>query len=54
MEAVLGRIPEEQVNAVLAKLQAPPLNEIADMPTLAQVVQGLEGIVNNGCHPNAA
>jgi hypothetical protein len=53
MEAVLDRIPEEQVNALLAKLQAPPLNEIADMPTLVQVVQGLEGIVNNGSHSNA-
>src|SRR5215469_1578742 len=53
MEAVLDRIPEQQVNALLAKLQAPPLNEIADMPTLVQIVQGLEGIVN-GSHPSAA
>ena len=53
MEAVLDRVPEQQVSALLAKLQAPPLNEIADMPTLVQVVQGLEGIVN-GSHPNAA
>ena len=54
MEVVLDRIPEQEVGALLAKLQAPPLNEIADMPTLVQVVQGLEGIVNNGSHPNAA
>ena len=40
MEAVLDRVPEQQVNALLAKLQAPPLSEIADMPTLVQVVQG--------------
>ena len=53
MEAVLDRIPEQQVSALLAKLQAPPLKEIADMPTLVQVVQGLEGIVN-GSHPSAA
>ena len=53
MEAVLDRVPEQQVSALLAKLQAPPLNEIADMPTLVQVVQGLEGIVN-GSHPSAA
>lgn len=53
MEAVLDRVPEQQVTALLAKLQAPPLNEIADMPTLVQVVQGLEGIVN-GSHPSAA
>jgi hypothetical protein len=36
MEAVLDRVPEQQVSALLAKLQAPPLNEIADMP-LVQV-----------------
>ena len=53
MEAVLDRVPEKQVSALLSKLQAPPLNEIADMPTLVQVVQGLEGIVN-GSHPSAA
>jgi len=53
MEAVLDRVPEQQVKALLAKLQAPPLNEIADMPTLVQVVQGLESIVN-GSHPSAA
>jgi hypothetical protein len=53
MEAVLDRVPEQQVGALLAKLQAPPLNEIADMPTLVQVVQGLESIVN-GSHPSAA
>ena len=50
MEAVLDRIPEQQVSALLAKLQAPPLHEIADMPTLVHVVQGLESIVN-GSHP---
>jgi hypothetical protein len=53
MESVLDRVPEQQVSALLAKLQAPPLNEIADMPTLVQVVQGLEGIVS-GSHPSAA
>jgi hypothetical protein len=53
MEDVLDRIPEQQVSALLAKLQAPPLHEIADMPTLVLVVQGLESIVN-GSHPGAA
>ena len=53
MEAVLDRVPEQQVNALLAKLQAPPLNEIADMATLVQVAQGLESIVNRS-HPSAA
>jgi hypothetical protein len=52
MEAVLDRVSEHQVSALLAKLQAPPLDEIADMPTLVQVVQGLESIVN-GSHPSA-
>jgi hypothetical protein len=52
MEAVLDRVPEQQVSALLAKLQAPPDNEIADMPTLVQVVQGLESIIK-GSHPSA-
>jgi hypothetical protein len=30
MESVLDRVPEQQVSTLLAKLQAPPLNEIAD------------------------
>ena len=54
MEVVLDRISEQEVGALLAKLQAPPLSEITDMPTLVHVVQGLEGIVNKGSHPNAA
>jgi len=54
MEAVLDRIPEAEVGALLSKLQAPPLNEIGDMPTLIHLVQGLEGISNNGSHPSAA
>ena len=53
MEAVLDRVPEPQVRALLTKLEAPPLHEIADMPTLVQVVEGLESIVN-GSHPSAA
>jgi len=53
MEAVLNRVAEQQVSALLAKLEASPLNEIADIPTLVQVVQGLESIVN-GSHPSAA
>ena len=39
MEAVLDRLPDQQVSAVLAKMQAPRLNGIADMPTLVQVVK---------------
>jgi hypothetical protein len=37
-----------------AKLQAELLNESPDVLTPVQVVQGLEGIVNNGFHPSAA
>jgi ABC-type transport system involved in cytochrome bd biosynthesis fused ATPase/permease subunit len=36
VEAVLDRVPEQQISALLAKLQAPPLNEIADMPKSRQ------------------
>jgi hypothetical protein len=53
MDAVLDRVPEQQASALLAKLQAPPLNEIADMPTLVKVVQGLEGVVK-ASHTSAA
>jgi hypothetical protein len=38
---------------LLAKVEAPPHHQIADMPTLVQVVQGLESIVN-GSHPSAS
>jgi len=32
MEAVLDRVPEPQVSALLANLEAPPLHEIATCP----------------------
>jgi hypothetical protein len=42
LEAVLKRMDPNTVQAVLAKLQAPPLGRIADMKTLQNVVLGLE------------
>ena len=42
MEAVLKRIDPNTVQALLAKLQAPPLGQIADIKTLQHIVVGLE------------
>jgi hypothetical protein len=41
-EAVLKRIDPNTVQALLAKLQAPPLGQIADIKTLQHIVLGLE------------
>ena len=49
MEAVLKRMDPNTVQAVLAKLQAPPLDKIADLKTLQHVVLGLEELAG----PNA-
>jgi hypothetical protein len=46
LEAVKQRLDPDTVSALLAKLQAPPLNQIADMKTLEQVVFGLEDLVS--------
>ena len=42
LETVTKRLEPETVDALLAKLQAPPLNNIADIKTLQNVVLGLE------------
>jgi hypothetical protein len=42
LEAVTKRLEPNTVEALLAKLQAPPLREIADIKTLQNVVLGLE------------
>jgi hypothetical protein len=42
LEAVTKRVNPSTVQALLAKLQAPPLGEIADIKTLQHVVFGLE------------
>ncbi|MGA2000201.1 MAG: Rad52/Rad22 family DNA repair protein [Terriglobales bacterium] len=53
LEAVTKRLEPNTVAALLAKLQAPALNEIADMKTLEHVVFGLEGLAGPNQH-NAA
>jgi hypothetical protein len=42
LEAVLKRIDPNRIQALLAKLDAPPLGQIADIKTLQHVVYGLE------------
>ncbi len=44
LEAVKQRLDPNTVSSLLAKLQAPPLDQIADMKTLEQVVFGLEDL----------
>lgn len=53
LAAVTQRIDSTTVGALLAKLQAPPLNQIADMKTLEQVVFGLEELAGSN-HDHAA
>lgn len=50
LQAVTKRLPPETVTALLAKLQAPATNEIADMQTLQAVVHGLEELVGPNHH----
>jgi hypothetical protein len=47
LEAVLKRIDPNTVQALLAKLQAPPLGQIADIKTLQHIVLGLEELARN-------
>ena len=42
LEAVTQRLDPNTVKGLLDKLQVPPLNEIADIKTLQNVVLGLE------------
>ena len=53
LEGVLKRMDPNTVQAVLAKLQAPPLGRIADMKTLQNVVLGLEELAGP-TQPHAA
>jgi hypothetical protein len=53
LEAVKQRLDPNTVSALLAKLQAPPLNQISDMKTLEQVVFGLEDLAGPN-HNHAA
>jgi len=53
LEAVTKRLDAKTVEALLAKLQAPPLGEISDMKTLQHVVFGLEELAGPN-QPHAA
>ena len=50
LAAVTQRLDSTTVDSLLAKLQAPPLNHIADMKTLEQVVLGLEELAGPNHH----
>ena len=50
LDAVTQGLDSTTVGALLAKLQAPPLNQIADMKTLEQVVFGLEELTGPNHH----
>ena len=50
LDSVTKRLDAKTVEALLAKLQAPPLGEISDMKTLQHVVFGLEELVGSDQH----
>jgi hypothetical protein len=50
LEAVTKRLDPNTVKALLEKLQAPPLNEIADIKTLQNIVLGLEELAGPKHH----
>ena len=53
LEAVAKRLDAKTVEALLAKLQAPPLGEISDLKTLQHIVFGLEELAGPN-QPHAA
>jgi hypothetical protein len=53
LAAVTQRLDSTTVGALLAKLQAPPLDQIADMKTLEHVVLGLEELAGPNPPPAA-
>ena len=53
LQAVTKRLEPKTVEALLAKLQAPPLAEISDMKTLQHVVFGLEELAGTDQHHTA-
>ena len=53
LEAVTQRLDPNTVKGLLDKLQVPPLNEIADIKTLQNVVLGLEELAGP-TQPHAA
>ena len=50
LEAVTQRLDPNTVKGLLDKLQVPPLNEIADIKTLQNVVFGLEELAGSDQH----
>jgi hypothetical protein len=50
LDDVTKRLDPNTVTALLAKLQAPPLDEIADLNTLQHVVLGLEELAGSNQH----
>jgi hypothetical protein len=50
LDAVTKRLDPNTVKALLEKLQAPPLNEIADIKMLQDVVLGLEELARPNTH----
>ena len=50
LNAAIQRLDSTTVSVLLAKLQAPPLDQIADMKTLEQVVFGLEELAGPNHH----
>ena len=50
LEAVTKRLDPKTVEALLTKLQAPPLGEVSDIKTLQQVVLGLEALAGSTQH----
>jgi hypothetical protein len=53
LEAVTRRLDPMTVEALLTKLQAPPLGEISDLKTLQHIVYGLEKLAGHN-RPHAA
>ena len=53
LEAVTQRLDLNTVKGLLDKLQVPPLNEIADIKTLQNVVLGLEDLADPNRHSTA-
>ena len=53
LEAVTQRLDPNTVKGLLDKLQVPPLNEIADIKTLQNVVLGLEDLADPNRHSAA-
>ena len=50
LEAVSKRLDPDTVKGLLEELQVPPLNEIADIKTLQNVVLGLEELAGRNHH----